>query len=175
MKKILSAIIILLVLFNTFGFELIFSIALSDCKTEANDVIQSLEEENNLKVLHINKKNIADVIRLNDKEIQINGELFDVYKEKELASEIIFYCYHDEKEQKLINDFHKAENKDQNKTKENDARFILKTLVKNYINPEDFFINESNKFEKITFTSIQYYNSPDLYIIPPPPRSLTCS
>ncbi len=174
MKKILSAIIILLVLFNTFGFELIFSIALSECKNEAISVIKSLEEENNLKVLHISKKNIKNVIRLNDKEIQINGELFDVFKEEEIGSEVVFYCYHDEKEQRLINDFHRSEKKEQSTTKENEARFVLKNLVKNYINPEDIIINESNELEKIIIFSVPFYNSPELNIIPHPPQLLSC-
>lgn len=175
MKKSLSVLIILLLLFNTFGFELFFSFVLIECKEDASHALKVLEAKNELQVLRIKKENISEVVRLNEKEIKYHGELFDVYRKEDTKDEILIYCYRDAKEQKILKQIQNDSLRNNTKgTKESEARFVLKNLLKNYLNTDCPVVNESARYEKLNAAEFNLYESLYLNKIPHPPQPHFC-
>ena len=175
MKKTLSVIIILLLLFNTLGFELLFSFILVQCKEDASQEMKILGEKNELQMLRIEKKDASGLIRLNDREIKYHGELFDVYKEEKTGSAILIYCYQDKKEQKLFDELQEIVKEDKNNsTKKSAAKFVLNNLLKNYLNAGSFDIRRRIRYEKFSNAENNLYKSLLITDITHPPKPHFC-
>ncbi len=175
MKRLLSILIILLLLFNTIGFELLFSFVLVQCKEDASQTMKILGEKNKLQILKIEKDASADLIRVNDREIKYHGELFDVYKEENRGDAVLIYCYRDKKEQNVINELQEITKEDNNNSsKKSAAKFVLNNLLKNYLNSGSLNIKRKIRFENLFYAEINLYESLPKEKIPHPPEPHFC-
>ena len=172
MKRTLSLFIIVLLLANTFGFELFFAIELNICKKESEKAIFFLAEKDVLDIIKIKKDEQQKIINVDENEIRYNNNLYDIVKAEETNSEIIYYCYKDVKENNLIRGFREVEKEQKNnRTKKGEARFVLKNLVKNYIVQKIKIDNPLNNHFKFSLIVNNNYESPLLSINPHPPQS----
>ncbi len=116
-RNIALTLIALVFAFNSFGFIFYFLIERENAKGEAFEEITSLKSNEKIEVLSISKSVINDgkiFLRINNKEIKYEGKMYDIVKEEKRTDKIIFYCVHDEKEDKLEKDFAKTVNKNLN-------------------------------------------------------------
>jgi len=103
--------------FNSFGFIFHFLIERENAKEEAFEKIVMSESKAKIEVLSITKSVIDEgkvFQRIHKKEIRYEGKMYDIVKEEKQTDKIIFYCVHDEKEDRLEKDYSKTINKNLN-------------------------------------------------------------
>ena len=116
-RNIMFLFVAFVFVFNSFGFILYFLIERGNAKEEAFEEITLLKSKEKMEVLPISKSMINEgkvFQRINKKEIRYKGKMYDIVKEEKQTDKIIFYCIHDEKEDKLEKDFTKTVNKNLN-------------------------------------------------------------
>ncbi len=116
-RNIMFLLVALIFVFNSFGFIFYFLIERKHAKEEAFKEIAILKSQEKIEILSIPKSVINDskvFQRINKKEFRYEGKMFDIFKEEKQAEKTIFYCIHDEKEDKLEKDFSKTVNKNLN-------------------------------------------------------------
>jgi len=116
-KNIMFLLVAFIFAFNSFGFIYYFLIERENAKEEAFEEITLLKSKDKVEVLSISKSVINEgkvFQRINKKEIRYDGKMYDILKEETRSDKIIFYCVHDEKEDKLENEFDKTINKNLN-------------------------------------------------------------
>lgn len=116
-KNIMFLLVAFVFAFNSFGFIFYFLIERANAKEEAFEEIVLLKSKVKIEVLSISKSVINEskvFQRINKKEIRYEGKMYDIVKEEKRTDKIIFYCIHDEREDKLEKDFAKTVNKNLN-------------------------------------------------------------
>jgi endonuclease III-like uncharacterized protein len=100
--KLTSRILLLVFLYNSIGYFLIFKCLQSSIQKEITESIQSPASNKLFKVLSFHKKDLKKINWVEDeKEMRYNGELYDIAKITETADSIIYYCINDEDEDQL--------------------------------------------------------------------------
>jgi hypothetical protein len=172
MKKIISFGLGILLILNTFGFNLILIYQLQEHKTETFEFIDRHPEvipEEKIVVLSLTKDNPS---LINSREIIYEGEMYDIISSVQSGNDITFYCVNDKKDTKLHNSFCSL-----NEIKDNPvsasghlAADIIKNLLKNYI-PNSNSHPEENLIEQ-KFSATDYLFLPDVFLskISPPPE-----
>ena len=116
-RNIMFLFVAFVLAFNSFGFVFYFLIERENAKEEAFEKIISLKSKEKIEILSISKSVINEgrvFQRINKKEIKYEGKMYDIVKEEKQTDRIIFYCIHDEKEDKLEKDFAGTVNKNLN-------------------------------------------------------------
>src|SRR3989339_594589 len=116
-RNIMLLLVVLVFAFNSFGFVFYFLIERENAKEEAFKKMVLPESKEKIEILSISKSVINEgkiFQRIHKKEIKYEGKMYDIVKEEKRSDRIIFYCIHDEKEDKLEKDFAKTVNKNLN-------------------------------------------------------------
>lgn len=173
MKKLVSLALSILIILNTFGFNLIVIILIQESRTENLEIIE--EHSGSVvgdDIIPISLKyDRPDMI--NSHEIRFNNEMYDIVYKKQINGDIIFYCLNDEKDTRLHTAFRSLNGLNDNPVPVPDqlAVTILKNLLKNYLpHPENRIVEN---FDSFRFCSINTMLIPS--VIPernyPPPRA----
>ena len=172
MKKLISFALSILILLNTFGFNLVIIILIQESRTENLGIIEEHPESvpvDNIIAISL-KYDRPDLI--NSYEIRYNNVMYDIVYKKKTNDDVVFYCLSDEKETKLHTAFRSLNDMNHSPLSVPDQLIvtILKNLLKNYLpNPEN---NPVENFSSFRFCSIKTLLIPS--IIPeriyPPPR-----
>ncbi len=170
----ISFILSILIVLNTFGFNIIVLCLIQESRTENLEIIEEHPEsiaEKNITVFSL-KYDKPDFI--NSREIRHNNEMFDIVYKKDVKDDTILYCVSDRKETRLNSAFRSLNERNDNPASVPDhlAVTILKNLLKHYLpNPEN------NLVENLSF--LQFHLTGNLYIpsvipekIYPPPKLL---
>jgi hypothetical protein len=172
MKKLISFALSLLIILNTFGFNLVVIFLLQHSRAENLEIIEE----------HPGSVVVDDIIpislkydrpdMINSHEIRYNNEMYDIVYKKQINGDIVFYCLNDEKDTRLHTAFRSLNGLNDNPGPVPDqlAVIILKNLLKNYLpHPENCVVENFNPFR---FCSIDTMLIPS--VIPernyPPPR-----
>ena len=109
LKKFLSILLIIIFTFNSAGFVLVFLYSQKIIKKEMkNLVLQNIPQEEQtrfVKYKDISRSNINFILEIEDKEIRVNNQLFDIIRVVENGNSITYLCVQDDKEENLIGKF----------------------------------------------------------------------
>ncbi|NJD21954.1 MAG: hypothetical protein FIA82_04710 [Melioribacter sp.] len=162
--------------FNSFGFIFHFLIEREYAKEEAFEKIVLLKSKEKIEVLSISKSVINEgkvFQRINKKEIRYEGKMYDIVKEEKQTDKIIFYCVHDEKEDKLEKRFSKTVNKNLNQKAITGSSISFNHLIQY----AEYGINRKNdspisKVKYSNYSNCNYNLSIPKILTPPPKYSL---
>ena len=177
MKKLISFALSILIILNTFGFNLIVIFLIEETRTENLEIIEAHPETVSEKVIITFSLKYDKPEFINSQEISYQNEMYDVVFKKELKDDTILYCINDKNETKLLTAFRSL-----NELNDNPASFpdhfavtLLKNLLKNYLpGPENKTIEN---FNSLLFYAAGILSIPS--VIPekiyPPPQGLIIS
>jgi hypothetical protein len=105
LRKVLSYGLLIVFLFNTMGYYLLFELGRYQVRKEMHAKIR--EKSNSISVIRIgNTVNNPRFVRLDEGEIRYDGEFFDVIHEEKTSAGTVFYCLRDTDEENLVSLFH---------------------------------------------------------------------
>jgi len=103
MKKILPVVVLLAILSNTAGYYFAWEINRCLARREIRSMLENGSLDRELTTLRIyDPPSDPAFRRIEEREIEYHGNLFDVAREVNTGKTLTIYCIHDKKEQKLI-------------------------------------------------------------------------
>lgn len=135
MKKLISFILSILIILNTFGFNIIVIFLIQETRTENLEIIEENSDT-------IAKQNITIIslkydkpVFVNLKEIRYKNEMYDIVYKKYRGEDTVLYCVNDKKENELHSAFRAINEINDNPVSVPDhfVVTILKNLLKNYL------------------------------------------
>ncbi|HEY5122172.1 MAG TPA: hypothetical protein VIK14_00395 [Ignavibacteria bacterium] len=176
MRKTVIIIISFLLLFNSFGYILVYFEVKQSLKEEAFDKLNDYIPDSEMEIITVFKKNMINdeefykLLEVN--EILYKEKMYDVYKKYEKDDAIILYCICDEKENNLDKAFSVYI---QNLTTKNSPQPALKNILLNKLSA-GILTAVNNLFPKKTEELISFSNQffiTNYFEVPtPPPRNI---
>jgi len=173
MKKLVSVILLILFLFNSAGYYLVFKINQNKIRSQIKTEIKLSLNTNELKKITFSFFEIKSINWVKEnKEFIYKNNMYDVVKSEKTDTGVTFYCIDDKQEKELFANLdehintHSATNNKKNKTHKNslDSFFKLYYSIKK---SEKIFLNEEAIFY---FSKNRIYASNSLEIDSPPPQ-----
>lgn len=106
MKRTVPILLILVFLCNMFGFQILFDKLQQNIQKEIKLQIRKGLSDNELTLIIPQTKKDIEWIKPG-KEFRYKGEMYDVVKSKNVNNKVHYLCIWDQKEQKLLADYHK--------------------------------------------------------------------
>ena len=167
MKKIIPALLIVLIVLNTFGFNLLLDYLILKCKYDfSNEKHHDLEQIILLKITNDEAKGLQ---RVDDNEIRYKGKMYDIIKEAKENNILYINCISDRNEDNLFEILFKI-NKQDDPDGKSEPLYFKNLLIKNYILNENDIIHFDHKDKQSYIHLLPIYNSPVEEIILPPPE-----
>ena len=166
MKRIISSVLLVVLLFNIGGYYLWFTIKQHQLKNEIrNEIIKGLDEKD-LSLIVVSQSDKTSLRWVEaGKEFRYKGEMYDVVKVKIVNKALQYYCLKDSKEQQLINRFSKTNSKKKNEK-------TNKTHLNNLYTAQTFSFQQKLTASDITYPGLHiFYESAFPEIHSPPPRN----
>ncbi len=166
MRKYISLILLITILFISNGYYLFFKYFQHSINKEIKQEIRKgiNEEELSIFVIPINEvENIKWTKK--DKEFIYKGLMYDVVKSKIVNNKKYYYCINDSKEEELISYYTR------HRRRKNKLLIILKKVLNNKYLPEEHIVN--TVIHKTDFNFYDYkklYKSVYLETLSPPPQ-----
>jgi len=167
MKKIFSSILIIVILFNTGGYFLFYTVMQGIAKEEMEKEIKKGLDDKYLTLIIVSPDKMGDIHwTKSGKEFRYQGLMYDVVRTETKGMNKHYYCINDAKEKRLFDHLCKS----QSKTKEAEKK--LKSIPYNlycqhYYSLITTFLSGSHEFYPLNF----FYKSNILEISSPPPKS----
>jgi hypothetical protein len=176
MKKIVIILLSFLLLFNSFGYVLVYFEVKQSLKDDAFEKMKDYISEEDLDIIVLSKQdflhNTDRCTFLNDNEIQYKGKLYDIYRKYEEGENLILYCLNDEKENTVEKIFSSYIEDLNTKSSEQPAiRNILKTKISLGITPKQDSLFTNQIIEFIRFNKINLITNFKEILTPPPKES----
>jgi hypothetical protein len=165
---ILSLFLIIILLFNIFGYFIYFNILQSNIRHEISDHIRNGLHDSELTIIEINSQNSLEIKWIKpSKEFSYHGYLYDVAKVVEKDGRKYYHCINDTKEDKLIREF----------AKNTDSSQKAKKLLNNFAS-STYLINEAT-YKSLNTSTNHNFSIPHFNVIlnireisDPPPKLL---
>ncbi len=168
----ISSVLSILIILNTFGFNLVVIYMLQHSRAENLEIIETHPEtiaRDNVVEFSLKNDNLKVI---NSHEVSCDNEMYDIIFKKDIGDDIILYCVSDKKDTRLHAAFKSLNDLGDNPLSAPDdfVASILKNLLKNYLAPfENDSIVNTGSTELYLYTNL----SPQLIIqekIYPPPQ-----
>jgi hypothetical protein len=171
MKKLISFTLSVLIILNTFGFNLIVILMIQESRTENLEIIEAHPEAISAKNIITFSLKYDKPEFINSREISYKKEMYDVVYKKELKDDTILYCISDKNETKLRTAFRSLNELNDNPASVPDhiALTILKNLLKNYLPGQEN--KPTGNFNSLLFSMPGILSVPSVIpekICPPP-------
>ena len=167
MKKSLPLLLIILILLNTFGFNLFLDYMIFQCKRDFS--MEKYYPSSEIIVLKIIPDEINNLQRVGGHEVRYKNKMYDVVKEVKKNGILFVYCINDKKEDGLFDILFKI-NKNDNSSEQSKTLFSNNNLIKNYILNDNQVFHFRYKSDRTLNYPTIIYNSPLKEIILPPPE-----
>jgi hypothetical protein len=132
-RKNISVLLILLIVFNSFGYVFVYFQMQFIFKNLAYEKTYSVLNEDQLTQIRIplgEINNNPEFSQLDESEISYNGRMYDVYKTETSGTDIVFYCCSDENEDALNNAFASFSRQNTDRTSNNPITNFIKLIIK---------------------------------------------
>jgi hypothetical protein len=177
MKKFLIILLSFLLLFNSFGYVIVYFEIRQSLQDDAFKKMKEYISDDELDIIILNKKddlyNPGECLFLNENEIKYKGKLYDIYRKYKRGDYEILYCIKDEKEtvvEKIFSSYIEDLN---SKSSEKPAiRNILKNKISLGITSQQGSLITNHVIEFIRFNKtglIKNYKE----VPTPPPKEIT--
>ncbi len=137
MRKVISSLLSILIILNTFGFNLVVIFLIQESSGENLEILEEHPETiTSDKLVAFSLK--TDRIRMvNEREISFNKEMYDIVFKKDVGGDTILYCVSDKEDTRLHTVFRSLNDLSENplSVPDNFVSTILKNLLKNYLPP----------------------------------------
>lgn len=169
MKKVISIVIILVLFYSMVGYYIDFKIEQFQLKESIKERLIKKLPDNELTLLKISHEKLN---RLNwteeGREFRYEGNMYDVVKIKIVGDTAYYYCFNDEKENKLITSVDKLIKEQTHNTKSKNSN--KKPVINYFFNKSilSFAANETI-FHYFDYSPIYTSLKPD--ILSPPPKA----
>lgn len=101
-----SLVLIIILLMNAFGFNMLFNITQNNIRKEIRARIRDGLNDSELVTFEFINNNSAEIQWIHPgKEFVYRNGMYDIVKSKQLAGKTVYYCINDIKEKRLIDDF----------------------------------------------------------------------
>ncbi len=109
-RKILILAVLLLFLYNTTGYYLLFELRKSQIRKEIR--AQMKKKSTEIVTLRIaNPEQDPEFKRIHSREFRYRNEMYDILHQKKEGGVTVFYCIHDKKETRLFNSLSRQEHR----------------------------------------------------------------
>jgi hypothetical protein len=99
-KRIATALLLSVFLYNIIGYYFAFSVLDMENRSQMSAFVQN---EKDFQTIRIHKSEIKNIVFTDDeKEISYNGEMYDVKSESQEGDYIVFHCLNDTRETSLL-------------------------------------------------------------------------
>lgn len=180
LKKVLPVILVILLLFNSGGFYIIFKSLQYRVKKEIKEQIKCSLPDTELTLIRINKKETRSASSLlkwyeEGKEFAYRGKMYDVVKQEIKGDTVYYYCINDIKEEQLFAGLNGILDKTMHGDgmKERVLKTIFQLSQNFYVLLKPPFSDERNGCGIVYYPYIEEY----IYIIHdvpvPPPKNLS--
>lgn len=103
MKSTVSFFLLIIFLFNTMGYIVVFKISQNQIRKEVKREIKMKLNESELQTIVFNKSELKTINWVEtDKEFIHHNELFDIVRTSETETTITYYCINDKQEEQLF-------------------------------------------------------------------------
>jgi hypothetical protein len=169
--KISAIVLCGLLIYNSLGYFLVLSVMRVAIRHEKWSQLSTIPDEQ-LTSFSINK-NIPDsrIKIVNQREILVNGKLYDIARKKDNGTAVTYYCKHDREEESLISKTRHFNSQAQQSPLQNKARFILDKIIKTGVFAEETNLFSNSYFILLSHSVGIHYSGPSIQIAQPPPQS----
>jgi hypothetical protein len=169
--KISALVLCGLLIYNSLGYFMVVSIMRISVRHQKWAQLSTIPDQQLTRFVFTKNKPNARLKHVNEREIMVDGNLYDIARKVDDGSNITYYCVHDRKEQNLIAKTRLFNTMAQPAPVKNTARLIIEKIIKT----ADF----NHQTEKIipdyiqlyTFITKLIYSGPVISILLPPPQS----
>lgn len=133
MKKIVSAAVLLVFLFNTMGYYVVFKCSQYLVKRDMSEQLRTGMFHPDLvllKIIHPEKNKAFR--QMGAREFSWRGRMFDVVVTRKSGDTTLFYCLHDKKEERLIagyRDYQRVADSQGSSKKQSPFRSLVQNLI----------------------------------------------
>jgi len=128
-KKILTVIAVLILIFNSGGYVIVYQQLIMLTKYSNHLAIERKQVKEKIILLSFLKSDIEnntiDFIWKHSREFKFNGSMYDIVERIDSNDSVHFYCFLDKKENRLKADFNKHFEKDKEDKKNNSSASAL--------------------------------------------------
>jgi hypothetical protein len=167
LRNISSFLLIIILFFNIFGYQVYFTMLQNSVRKEIKSRIREGINEADLTIIVISDDNRKEITWIKPlKEFTFHGNLYDVVRVSDKEGKIIYSCINDTRESKLLKDFaSKSESG-------NKARKLLSNISLNFIYENCSFFLFNNSTAHIYKPSSFMIVSKSIETSDPPPKHL---
>ncbi len=172
-KKYISSLLILLMVFNSFGYVVAFFQMKFIFKNIGFEKTIGILPEHQLTILKIPQKDLSgnmEFIEFDETEFSYYGKMYDVIRKEISGSDVIFYCYNDENEDALNTAFTYFVQQNTKPNIDNPVTNLIKNLIKDAYFVKYLSRINQNSFCEFILINIQPYRNVFLEVITPPPK-----
>lgn len=173
-RKSISILLIIVFVYNLFGWYTLFSIIRNEVRKEAAQVINEGIRHHELVQFRIEGNQHASLRWVNDHEFCFENNYFDVVSSSEVNGVLYLLCYCDKKETNLVVKFDESTNqhkKDSSPLSRTISGFLKKTLSELYC--PGFLEMGSRSYKIVEFFTFKFIPGKGFAgKISPPPKSV---
>lgn len=179
LHRITALIAAITLLYNTSGYVIVYQQLTTLAKHSNHLAIEKKQVKEQIILLSFNKTDIKngniDFIWKHSKEFKYNGSMYDIVERIDSEDSVYFYCFLDEKENKLEANFNRHFEKDkEEKSRNSSGGTMLAQLITDlYLSTQS--LNSLNCYRQNYSPSSEVaytYNEPDIPS-PPPKKFIT--
>ena len=168
--KISSILLCGLLIYNSLGYVLVLSAMRMSVRQQKWAQMSSIPEQQLTRFV-LNKNTPSTRIKhVNEREIIVDGKLYDIARKTIDGPIITYYCVHDKKEQNLIAKTRLFHTMSQPEPVKNTAQLIIEKIIKTAILKTQPAKVDIDSFQTFTLISTLIYSGPVISILLPPPQ-----
>lgn len=175
LKRVVSILLAVLLVFNSVGFVLVYYQLKYFFKKDAKVSISLyVPEELLTKIIISNDGENPGIEWIDDGEIKVNGKMFDIVKRELKGNKTVLICVSDDKENRLSEVFEESFTNNFNPSTARAASInVLKNIVKNALVPETENLIYICGKQRPQHFILEEVLDPFLEVLTPPPRNLS--
>lgn len=175
LKKVVSYIFVVIFLFNTMGYFIVFTKRQHDVKTKVRTAINRRSYHDELVAIVIERSELEHIEWIKEgTEMLFNNKRYDVVNVSSGRHAVTFYCIHDKAETALYADLedHVKSNMSANKPLKSGAlKKFLEKQIKLFFPGETIFVPIDFTEKRVPiYTTAEFYHPPQITTPFPPPK-----
>jgi hypothetical protein len=168
--KIAAVFLCGLLIYNSLGYFMVLSVMRVAVQHQKWAELSTLPE-NKLTTFVFGKNEQNTRLRIvNNREIQVDGKLYDIVRKVEDGSKITYHCMHDSKEEKLVAQTRLFNSMAQPMPIKNTTRIILNNIIKYCVIDSHTSIVKQISIPYYPIIKTVTYYGPVISILVPPPQ-----
>ena len=175
MKKLLISFILLIFIFNLFGYYIPYYAVLSLIRAEMSEKAVDFRDEDAFTKISFDVSEVLKQVvwTRKGKEFKYNNEMYDVVKAEINKNKVTYYCIHDKDEKELTQIFDTLLRKNSSGKKTCDI-YLIKELSKYNLHKISVFLLNQTAGLADTFSNNLYVSIQSGPNLPPPKIVLPC-